>query len=214
MQIAQNAKLANSSIHACPPRSIRIAFVNQKGGVGKSTVAALVAAALKAAGLKVAVDDKDPQGSLGYWAAKVGGIPTMEQNPDAAFVVIDSPGHLNLDSAPSRLLISSVVSTADRVVLVSEMSGFSLHAAAPTAEVVKQFLPAGARGAVLFNQVRKQTLIGRQDMKDMARTIGLAALKHWLPLASSYEQFTSLGWSVVTGRERERVISLAKEIIQ
>ncbi len=192
---------------------MRISLVNQKGGVGKSTVAALLTAALKAAGLNVAVDDKDPQGSLAYWASSVGEVPTIEQNPDAAFVVIDSPGHLNLDSAPSRLLMSSVVSSADRVVLVSEMSGFSLHASTPTAALVKQFLPEGAKAGVLFNQVRKQTLVGQQDMKDLAKTIGLPAYKHWLPLSSAYEQFSSLGWSVVTGAERERIVSLAKEII-
>jgi chromosome partitioning protein len=192
---------------------MRISFVNQKGGVGKSTVAALLTAALKAAGLNVAVDDKDPQGSLAYWASKVGDVPSIEQNPEAAFVIIDSPGHLNLDSAPSRLLMSSVVSSADRVVLVSEMSGFSLHASTPTAELVKQFLPAGARAGVLFNQVRKQTLVGQQDMKDLGKTIGLPVFKNWLPLSSAYEQFSSLGWSVVTGAERERIVSLAKEII-
>src|ERR1035437_10066943 len=89
----------------------------------------------------------------------------------------------------------------------------SSSSTAPAA-LVKQFLRSGAKAGVLFNQVRKQTIVGQQDMKNLAKTIGLPAYKHWLPLASAYEQFSSLGWSVVTGAERERVTSLAKEIIQ
>ena len=51
-------------------------------------------------------------------------------------------------------------------------------------------------------------------MADLALAIGILHYNHWLPLASSYEQFSSLGWSVVTGADRERVASLAKEIIE
>ena len=192
---------------------MRIALVNQKGGVGKTTVAALLAAALKAAGLQVAISDKDPQGSLSHWAKTVGQIPTFDEMPDAPFVIIDSPGHLDLTSATSRLLLSEVVSTADRIVVVSEMSLFSIRAAVLTAEAVKQLLPENAKAFVLFNQVRKSTLVGQQDMKQLASSIGIPALKNWIPLASCYEQFPALGWSVVTGADRERVVATAKEII-
>jgi hypothetical protein len=41
----------------------RIAFVNGKGGVGKTTCTTLLAAALKSAGQDVSIEDRDPQKS-------------------------------------------------------------------------------------------------------------------------------------------------------
>jgi len=41
----------------------------------------------------------------------VDAIPIIGENADAAFVIIDSPGRINLDSVPSLLLMRSVVSS-------------------------------------------------------------------------------------------------------
>lgn len=44
-----------------------ISVVNQKGGVGKTTLAANLAGALRQSGKTVIVVDTDPQGSLTQW---------------------------------------------------------------------------------------------------------------------------------------------------
>ena len=49
--------------------SFVIAIAQQKGGAGKSTVAASLAVALAASGLRVALLDTDPQATLSRWWA-------------------------------------------------------------------------------------------------------------------------------------------------
>ncbi|CCD97636.1 AAA family ATPase [Bradyrhizobium sp. STM 3809] len=52
---------------------LSIAFVTQKGGAGKTTIAACTAVAAAAAGEKVIAFDLDPQGSLGSWGERRSG---------------------------------------------------------------------------------------------------------------------------------------------
>lgn len=47
-----------------------IAFVTQKGGTGKSTLAASLAVAAGEAGERVAALDLDPQASLSHWGER------------------------------------------------------------------------------------------------------------------------------------------------
>jgi chromosome partitioning protein len=93
-----------------------ITFAQQKGGAGKTTVLAHLAAAWAAAGRKVAIIDLDPQRSLTRWAAlradpeiglveskdyRAGGdIKAAKKTHD--FVLVDCPG------AASTLLESAI----------------------------------------------------------------------------------------------------------
>jgi chromosome partitioning protein len=103
-----------------------VALLNQKGGVGKTTLALHLAGAWAAQGLRVLVIDADPQGSALDWSEQRGreGLPRLfgvlglaretlhrelpEIAHDAAHVVVDGPPRVT-GIARSALLAADIV---------------------------------------------------------------------------------------------------------
>ncbi|MDU8942985.1 ParA family partition ATPase [Ovoidimarina sediminis] len=95
-----------------------ITVAQQKGGSGKTTLAANLAVALTRDGASVALLDTDPQGSLGRWfmARREAGIEDMEFSTASAwgvsyeceklkklhdFVLVDTPPKVDADLRPA-----------------------------------------------------------------------------------------------------------------
>jgi chromosome partitioning protein len=193
---------------------LRITFLNQKGGVGKSTSSVLIGAALNSAGYQVAFEDKDPQGSLSMWAAKIGHLPMAPACETAEVIICDTPGRIDLNLEEHQGFFREIIQASDRLVIVSEKSLFSTQASIPMIEIVKRWMRPEAKAMILFNKVRLRTLVGRQNEAEMAFDLGLPVLKNTLPLAASYENIQVQGFTVVTGKYRERIFSLALEILK
>ena len=90
-----------------------IGLAGRKGGTGKSTIAANLAAELEALGRTVAVLDSDPQGSLVAWARLGEGLLSRAVQP------IDTA-----DPATFRATVESVARTSERV-LIDTPPGFT-----------------------------------------------------------------------------------------
>lgn len=71
--------------------AVRISFLNQKGGVGKSTCSILVGAALQSAGYQVQFEDMDPQGSLAMWVSHVGKLAPLPEGVAPDVIICDTP---------------------------------------------------------------------------------------------------------------------------
>lgn len=134
-----------------------IAFVTQKGGAGKSTLASSISVAARLAGEKVFLIDMDPLQSLVKWSKnrKTSDVP-VEHIPPAklakalaalekkgvTLVVIDAPGH---DSEFS----SAAVRAADLCIIPARPNAFDLWAS----EVTRAHVKASRKDyAFLLNQ--------------------------------------------------------------
>lgn len=151
---------------------MRIAFLNQKGGVGKTTLALNVAGAMARKGLKVLLVDADPQQSALDWAG-VRGEPSPFAIVGMAKPVIHKElpaleggfDHVIIDSPPSvHQLTRSIVGAADVVVIPVQPSPYDVWAAETLLALIDEASSAlnpNLKTAFVINRKIAKTAIGR-----------------------------------------------------
>ena len=159
-----------------------IAFVTQKGGAGKSTLASNISVAAKHAGERVFVIDLDPLQSLVKWSKLRGQseiavehIPASKlvkalealEKKGVTLVVIDAPGE---DSEN----LAAAIRAADLCVIPARPNVFDLWASEVTRAKVKE---AGKEYIFLLNQIPPAQQSGRveQGAKALQAMGGLLA---------------------------------------
>jgi chromosome partitioning protein len=148
-----------------------IGVLNQKGGVGKTTVSVNLAATLSRSGRRVLLVDADPQGSALAWSSlrreeplfPVIGMakPTLHRElpaiaRDYDIAVIDGAPRVN-ELARAAILAS------DLVLIPLQPSPYDIWASAETVRLVReaQQYRSGIRAAFLINRRVANTVIGR-----------------------------------------------------
>ena len=165
-----------------------LALLNQKGGVGKTTLATHIAGELAAAGRQVVLVDADPQASALDWSQKraqsslsrlfgVIGLPRETLHlevPELAKtvndVVIDGPPRVTA-------LARSAVLAADLVVIPVQPSPYDVWASAEVVSLIAEariFKPS-VRAVFVINRSIVRTLISR-DVRPAVQTQGLPLL--------------------------------------
>jgi Flp pilus assembly CpaE family ATPase len=144
----------------------------------------------------------------------VGKLVPLPEGVAPDVIICDTPGRIDVSASSPDPFFRDLISRSDRLVIVAEKSLFSTQASIPMVESVKQFMSPTARAMILFNKVRRRTLVGGQNEEEMGRDLGLPVLKNSLPLAAAYESTQIQGFSVVVSKNRERIFQLALEILR
>ncbi|MBU0726378.1 MAG: ParA family protein [Alphaproteobacteria bacterium] len=201
-----------------------ITIAQQKGGAGKTTLAAHLAVAWASAGRSVVVLDIDPQASLTGWAEIRKALPTAPEMPDIRaitgwrvasevdklkkdfdVVLIDSPPHAETEARVA-------IRVADLVVVPIQPSPMDLWATQATLDLAKQEksaillvlnrMPPRARLAEAM-----EAAIGKLGVKVAKSTLG-----NRVALASALLEgrgITEAAPSSIAGKE---IAALAKEV--
>lgn len=153
-----------------------LAFLNQKGGVGKSTLSANAADYLHRHGGRVLLIDADPQGTASAWAALRDDLPfpvmqlartNMAQEilrlaADYSHVVIDGPPR-------AEALSRAVIIASDLVVMPVEASGASDWASQVTVRQIQEArqYKENMKSVFLVSRAIPNTVIGRSIREHM-----------------------------------------------
>ena len=194
-----------------------IAVANQKGGVGKTTLAMNMAAGLTRQGSCIVVD-ADPQRSATMWIelsdslrefpAKV--VPAEDEikkqiiqlQTEFDYIVIDCPPEIKSDSTMSAIEISQVL------LIPLLPSPMDLWASARIEELIKrvQRVNPTISAFVVLNQIEPRSAMSR-GMDGALQEINIPVLRHRLSRRASYRTAALEGCSVYDLGFRGRVAS-------
>ena len=207
-----------------------IALINQKGGVGKTTLTLNLARAMQRTGRRVLIVDSDPQGSArdwfqasqnhGYDMPGVVGVdrPVLEQSIKQlrdAFDVILIDGAAKLQD-----MTVSALKAADLVLIPVQPSALDIWAAEDLVELIK------ARRSVTEGRPQAAFLVSRQiggtrlaaDANAALAALGLPVLHGRTTQRVIYAESISTGASVLdlepSGAAAHEIMTLLKEIEQ
>jgi len=155
-----------------------IAVLNQKGGVGKTTICTNLAACFALAGEKTLYIDADPQGSALDWNAarkqaalfNVVGIPKNTIHRDIA--ALTEPYRWTLIDGPPRVydVAKSAMAAADMVLIPVQPSPYDVWAAKEIVDLINEVWihKPNLKAAFAINRKIVNTAIGRDVIDALA----------------------------------------------
>ncbi len=207
-----------------------IAFLNQKGGVGKTTLAVHVAASL-ARTSRVLLVDADPQGSSLDWAAS---RAQRQQDTEPQFPVIGLPkgvihkelpglardfAHVIIDGPPRVYDVArSAILASDLIVIPVQPSPYDVWAAKEIVDLVNEatIFKESLRAVFAISRKIVNTAIGR-DVVDALADYKLPVLKSQISQRVAFAETAAQGMTVFEADANSsaalEIEALVKEIL-
>jgi chromosome partitioning protein len=155
-----------------------IGVLNQKGGVGKTTISVNLAHALSLMGHRILLVDADPQGSALAWSAvraeeplfPVVGMPKPTLHRDLPSIACDY-AHVVIDGAPRvNELCRAAILASDGIIIPVQPSPYDVWASEEVVNLIREarVYKEGIRAAFAINRKIVNTAIGRDVVSALA----------------------------------------------
>jgi chromosome partitioning protein len=187
------------------------AFLNQKGGVGKTTLSIHTAAELTRLGSRVLLIDADPQGSALAWAS-------TRQNPTFTVVGMPKPtihkeiellrrgyDYVIIDGPPrGDELARSILQASDMVIIPLLPSPLDVYATGITVDLIRQaqIHRPNLRCCLAINRKIAMTAIGRK-VKQPIRELDVAVIEQDIGQRVAFAESLARGETVSHETDRK-----------
>lgn len=181
-----------------------ISFLNQKGGVGKTTLSINVAGYLAQRGFKILLIDADKQASSSTWASlrdeptfQVVNLARNNMAKEALAMAADYD-HIIIDGPPhAEEVARACIIASDYVALPIEPSGLSTWSSHMTVRQVREareYKPYLECGFVISRKIGK-TVIGR-EIRRMAAQVGMPILNSEIEQRVAFAESLTMGQTI------------------
>jgi chromosome partitioning protein len=204
-----------------------ISIQNQKGGVGKTTLAVHISHALALRDEPTLLLDADPQGSARDWAA------ARKSQPPFSVVGLDRPtihrdlpaiaknyAHVIIDGPPRVTdLARSAIAAADLVLIPVQPSPYDVWAAQEVINLIKEasVFKENLKSVFVINRKITNTAIGR-DVAEALSGYGVPVLRSQICQRVSFAESAASGQTVMeidpNGQAAQEITVLVNELLE
>jgi chromosome partitioning protein len=204
-----------------------ISIQNQKGGVGKTTLAVHISHALALRDEPTLLLDADPQGSARDWAA------ARKSQPPFSVVGLDRPtihrdlpaiaknyAHVIIDGPPRVTdLARSAIAAADLVLIPVQPSPYDVWAAQEVINLIQEasVFKEKLKSVFVINRKITNTAIGR-DVAEALSGYGVPVLRSQICQRVSFAESAASGQTVMeidpNGQAAQEIIVLVNELLE